>query len=89
VRRITSDASHYREQILSLWRISEANDSITAPRAQPGRSRVGSRIVTFADDLVILCRRGKAEVAFATTAQDHRQAEAHDQQGEDRSSSTG
>jgi Reverse transcriptase (RNA-dependent DNA polymerase) len=47
-----------------------------------------SRIVTYADDLVILCRRGKAEVAFATTAQDHRQAEAHDQR-EGKRSSTG
>jgi hypothetical protein len=26
--------------------------------------RLGSRIVTYADDLVILCRRGKAEEAL-------------------------
>jgi RNA-directed DNA polymerase len=31
---------------------------------------LGSRIVTYADDLVILCRRGKAEVAFAILCND-------------------
>src|SRR5262245_42804239 len=44
---------------------------------------LGSRIVTYADDLVILCRRGKAEGGLATTTQDHQQAEAHGQRGED------
>jgi len=44
---------------------------------------LGSRIVTYADDLVILCRRGKAEEALQATAQDHEQAEAHGQRRED------
>jgi RNA-directed DNA polymerase len=37
---------------------------------------LGSRIVTYADDLVILCKRGKAEEALAANARDHGQAEA-------------
>ena len=45
--------------------------------------RLGSRIVTYADDLVILCRKGKAEEALATTARDHGQTQAHGQRGED------
>ncbi len=44
---------------------------------------LGSRIVTYADDLVILCRKGKAEEALAAIAQDHGQAEAYGQRGED------
>ena len=44
---------------------------------------LGTRIVTYADDLVILCRKGKAEEALAATARDHGQAEAHGQRGED------
>src|SRR6266550_6358196 len=45
--------------------------------------RVGSRIVTYADDLVILCKKGKADEALQPTAHDHEQAEAHGQRGED------
>ena len=44
---------------------------------------LGTRIVTYADDLVILCRKGKADRGVATTARDHEQAEAHGQRGED------
>ena len=45
--------------------------------------RLGTRIVTYADDLVILCREGNADAALATTARDHGQAEAHGERGED------
>ena len=44
---------------------------------------LGTRLITYADDLVILCRRGKAEAALATTAGDHGQAEADGERGED------
>ena len=44
---------------------------------------LGSCIVTYADDLVILCRRGKAEDALRWPARDHGQAEAHGQRGKD------
>ena len=44
---------------------------------------LGTRLVTYADDLVILCRRGKAEAALAPTARDHGQAEADGERGED------
>ena len=45
---------------------------------------LGSRLaMTYADDLVILCRRGKAESGLATTAGDHGQAEADGERGED------
>ena len=40
---------------------------------------LGTRIVTYADDLVILCRRGKAEEVLAATARDHGSTEAHGQ----------
>lgn len=40
---------------------------------------LGSRIVTYADDLVILCRRGKAEEALRQFARDHGKAEADGQ----------
>ena len=45
--------------------------------------RLGTRIVTYADDLVILCRKGKARSSLATTARDHEQAEADGERGED------
>ena len=44
---------------------------------------LGSRIVTYADDLVILCRKGKAEEALTPTARHHGQAEADGQRRED------
>ena len=43
---------------------------------------LGSRIVTYADDLVILCRRGKADAACSDCGRSG-QAEAHGQRGED------
>ena len=44
---------------------------------------LGTRLVTYADDLVILCRRGKAESRLAKPARDHGQAEADGERGED------
>ncbi len=44
---------------------------------------LGTRIVTYADDLVILCRKGQRRRGLATTARDHGQAEAHGERGED------
>ena len=44
---------------------------------------LGSRIVTYADDLVILCRQRQGGRSLAATARDHGQAEAHGQRGED------
>ena len=44
---------------------------------------LGTRIVTYADDLVILCRKGKSRRGLAATARDHGKAEAHGQRGED------
>jgi len=44
---------------------------------------LGSRIVTYADDLVILCKKGKAEEALVKNARDHGQTEADGQRGED------
>src|SRR5208282_1201576 len=43
---------------------------------------LGTRLVTYADDLVILCRRGSADKA-APPARDHEQAEADSERGED------
>src|ERR1700685_2031277 len=43
---------------------------------------LGARLVTYADDLVILCRRGKAEEALQRP-RDHGQAEADGERGED------
>ena len=44
---------------------------------------LGSCLVIYADDLVILCRRGKAEKRPAVAARDPGQVEAHGQRGED------
>ena len=44
---------------------------------------LGTRLVTYADDLVILCRRGKAEAALQRLQGDHGQAEAHGERGQD------
>ena len=44
---------------------------------------LGTRLVTYADDLVILCRRGNAEDGAAPPARDHGQAEADGERGED------
>jgi group II intron reverse transcriptase/maturase len=44
---------------------------------------LGARLVTYADDLVILCRRGSAESSPAPSARDHGQAEADGERGED------
>ena len=44
---------------------------------------LGTRLVTYADDLVILCRRGNAESGAAPPARDHGQAEADGERGED------
>ncbi|HTX53785.1 MAG TPA: reverse transcriptase domain-containing protein, partial [Candidatus Baltobacteraceae bacterium] len=44
---------------------------------------LGARLVTYADDLVILCGRGKAKAALQSTAGDHGQAEADGERGED------
>jgi len=44
---------------------------------------LGSRIVTYADDLVILCRKGNADEALQQLCKDHEQAEAHGQRRED------
>src|SRR5580658_5563316 len=41
---------------------------------------LGSRLVTYADDLV---PKGESRRGLATTARDHGQAEAHGQRGED------
>ena len=41
------------------------------------------RLVTYADDLVILCRKGKAEEAVQRLRADHGQAEAGGERGED------
>ena len=46
---------------------------------------LGSRIVTYADDLVILCRRGKAEEALLRMRETMGKTEAHGQRGEDTS----
>ena len=59
-----------------------------AVRAGDGRCSgsselLGARLVTYADDLVILCRRGKAEAALQKPARDHGQAEADGERGED------
>src|ERR1700756_604910 len=45
--------------------------------------RLGSRIVTYADDLVILCRGGKAGRSIALDAQTQGPAEADGQRGKD------
>ena len=45
--------------------------------------RLGSCIVIYADDLVILCRRGRADEAAVVDALDHGETEAHGQRGED------
>jgi RNA-directed DNA polymerase len=45
--------------------------------------RLGSRIVTYADDLVILCKKGNADEAMQQLRKHHEQAEAHGQRGED------
>jgi Reverse transcriptase (RNA-dependent DNA polymerase). len=47
------------------------------------RQSLGSRIVSYADDLVILCRRGKAEEGIALDARTHGQTEADGQRGKD------
>src|SRR5438874_1878663 len=44
---------------------------------------LGTRLVTYADDLVILCRRGNAEAALHRPARDHGQAEADGERGKD------
>ena len=44
---------------------------------------LGPRLVTYADDLVILCRRGQGRSGLAETAGDHGQAEADGERGED------
>ncbi len=44
---------------------------------------LGTRLVTYADDLVILCRRGKAEAALQRLRGIDGQAEAHGERGED------
>ena len=46
-----------------LWQISTCAGLCWGGEARTGQS-LGSRIVTYADDLVILCRRGKAEEAL-------------------------
>jgi RNA-directed DNA polymerase len=45
--------------------------------------RLGSRIVTYADDLVILCKKGNAEEALRQLRKIMSKAEAHGQRGED------
>jgi RNA-directed DNA polymerase len=42
---------------------------------------LGTRLVIYADDLVILCRRGNAEAALHPPARDHGQAEADGERG--------
>ena len=44
---------------------------------------LGTRIVTYADDLVILCRKGKAEEALQWLCEIMGKTEAHGQPGED------
>ena len=44
---------------------------------------LGSRIVTYADDLVMLCRKGKAEEALQRLREIMGRLEAHGQRGED------
>ena len=44
---------------------------------------LGTRLVTYADDLVILCRKGSAETALQPSARDHGQAEADGERGQD------
>ena len=44
---------------------------------------LGTRLVTYADDLVILCKKGQGRRSLATTAGDHEQAEADGERGED------
>src|ERR1700690_1739966 len=44
---------------------------------------LGSRIVTYADDLVILCKRGKAKEALSRLREIMGKTEANGQRGED------
>jgi RNA-directed DNA polymerase len=46
---------------------------------------LGSRIVTYADDLVIFVQEGQGRGGIATNARAHGEAEAHGQRGEDTS----
>jgi hypothetical protein len=74
-----TDAPRHR-----LHRIAGRSHCIKRLGAWPPRLErsLGTRLVTYADDLVILCRRGKADEALQRLREiDHGQAEADGERG--------
>ena len=62
--RISGAASRRAHPSHRCWRICTCAGSCWGGRSSGWSKRLGSRIVTYADDLVILCRKGKAEEAL-------------------------
>ena len=83
-RRGNAEAALHRlREIMECWRILYMRRFVLGWKKLGLEQSLGTRLVTYADDLVILCRRGSAEDGAAPSARDHGQAEADSERGED------